>query len=883
MPSWFEQILVFCVVSILVGLFSWIYLRNRERKSGMWLLGWIAILIHFAAPILAALIPGWSPLLTIWINRATLIIAGTFFLFSVSSYSTDGYRAAWSLIAIFSAALTYLTTLALGFRQSWFYLILLGGSILLAIGKAFLKNGLRSGFAWFLLASVAPYATWAEVRIAHGKLAPGLDVFLYTAFVTAGALYYRHFRRLTPGVLWTSISFMAWGAVFPLSTFLAAQNIFLSPVIWDLPKYFVAFGMIITLFENEADVALAVAGKYQALFEDNLAAVYVSSLDGKLLDCNSAFIHMYGFSSKEEALLSSGMLLCSDSRERESFISKLHQEGQVVNHECRHRRRDGTPFWILERATIVTTGAGKGVIEGTAIEISERKQAELSLKQSEERFSTIFRQSPMGCAIVSLGGTFLDANDNLLKMLGREASEVVGKTATDLGLWKNQQQRDSFYENLRRSGAIRNMRVEFADQAGNRREGNYFATLVRVGGKECIFGMLLDQTEQRELEAKFLQSQKMEVVGRLAGGVAHDFNNLLGVIGGYAELLETKLQNDKLKDYCTKILDTTQRAGGLTRQLLTFSRKEFTRPTPLRPDQAIHDLAGILPRMIGEDIELVLDLRSNGVVVMDRTHFEQIVINVVVNSRDAMPNGGQLYISTADILRPALDDYGNATLQSFVMLSLRDTGCGMSEEICSHAFEPFYTTKEIGRGTGLGLATVYGIVQQCRGEIKLDSKPGKGTSVNIFLPISDDDTVFDFNIDHQEVMAGSGNILLVEDEAELRDSNAEFLESIGYSVRCAGSGPEALAMVGKHDTIDLVISDVVMPKMNGREFANQLLQDRPATKLLFVSGYTDDILLQAGFSAEETPFLQKPYSLRELGIKVHEILHTQNGFAASAD
>lgn len=884
MPARFEQILVFCVIGILVGLFAWIYLRNRERKSGLWLLAWIAILIHFSIPLVAGSIPGWSPLLTVWINRITLIVAGTFFLFSVSVFHALGSRASWFIIAISFAASSYATLLVLGFQQRWVYLALLVTGIAIAVSRTVLKSGWNSKLSWFLFGAVLPYATWAGVQIVRGKPDFGLDVFLYTGFAMTGALYYRHLRRLSPGVVLTSLSFLAWGAVFPIASFLAARQIFLNDIIWDLPKYFVAFGMIVTLFETETEVAVAAAKKYQALFEDNLAAVYVSSLEGNLLDCNSAFIRMYGFSSKEEAVASLNSLPCCDSQERETFLSRLLDQGQVVNHECRHRRKDGTPFWILERATIVRAGRGDEVIEGTAIEITERKQAELALKQSEERFSKIFRQSPMGCAIVSLEGVFLDVNDNLLALVRREAHEVIGKKGVDVGLWKTQEDRDKFYQELRNAGSIRNLRVEFEDSEGNRHEGDYFATLVRVGDKEHIFGMLLDRTDQRELEAKFLQAQKMEALGRLAGGIAHDFNNLLGVIGGFAELLETKLEHQEhLRHYCARILDTTQRAGALTRQLLTFSRKEITRPMPLRPDQLIQELAGILPRMIGEDIEISLDLRSSGVVVIDQTHFEQIVINIVVNSRDAMPNGGQMFISTEDVFRPVSGANGNGDVQPFVCLCLRDTGCGMTEETRAHAFEPFYTTKDIGRGTGLGLATIYGIVQQIKGEINLESNPGEGTRITILLPASSNHEPFSFNAGADAVMAGSGNILLVEDEAELRDSNAEFLRSIGYSVHCAGSGPEALAMLRDFDSIDLVISDVVMPKMNGREFAEHLLRARPSTKMLFVSGYADDVLQQNGFSSAAIPFLQKPYSLRELGIKVHELLHAQNGMPARAD
>jgi CheY-like chemotaxis protein len=365
----------------------------------------------------------------------------------------------------------------------------------------------------------------------------------------------------------------------------------------------------------------------------------------------------------------------------------------------------------------------------------------------------------------------------------------------------------------------------------------------------------------------------MEALGRLAGGVAHDFNNLLGVIGGYAELLEATLGRDEnYKRYCAKIIETTQRASGLTRQLLTFSRKEVTRPAPLKPDFAIRELASMLSRMIGEDIEMHLDLRANGRVVIDKTHFEQIIFNIAVNSRDAMPGGGDLFIKTENVIHPAQDASGKTVEMGYVQIKIRDTGVGMDEETRAHAFEPFFTTKSVGRGTGLGLATVYGIVQQCGGEISIESELGYGTEITILLPAA-------LNIDAAEdqphslkLAQGSGNILVVEDEAQLLDANAEFLRSIGYSVICASSGIEALELAAKAPRLDLVISDVVMPRMNGREFADRLLEMRPNTKVLFVSGYADDVVLLAGISTLGTPYLQKPFSLKQLGHKVQELL-----------
>ena len=868
-----EELVVFSVITILVSLFAWIYLQDRQKRTGWWMLAWIAIFIHFAAPAIDDFIP-WLMTLTAWIRVSTLIVAGTCFLLSVSEVFIPQRRRIAFACFISAAAVLYLTALRLHFRAPWFYVCLL----LISIGYGTVQGirfyGWKSPYLYSMLL-LLPYGAWAMQRAMQGTFRHGLNFYLFSFFYVTGLVYFRHFRRFTPGVILTSASFIVWGCVFPLSAILAARGTGPGPgsVFWDLPKFFVAFGMILTLFENHADLASTVARQYQVLFENNLAAVYVCTLDGKLLNCNGAFLRMYGFHSKKQALDHATIFLYSHPEEREQFLNDLGREGQVLNYECTQRRQDGTLFWILERATIVTGPDGKSFIEGTAIDITERKQNEIALKQSEERFATVFRQSPVGCGILSLEGVFLNVNDNLLRMLALPAEKVIGKSAVELGFWKSQQERDEFYRRLRAEGSLQNVEIRFKDATGAEHVGLYFATLVRIGDKECIFGMQLDQTEERELEAKFLQAQKMEALGRLAGGVAHDFNNLLGVIGGYAELLESKLeQSDGLRRYCAKILDTTERASGLTRQLLTFSRKEIVRPTPLQPSQALMELTAILPRLIGEDIELVVNLRSTGTVVVDKTHFEQIIFNIVINSRDAMPGGGQIFIETEDLLRPVFTPSGSVAIGQHVAIRIRDTGVGMDEETRLHAFEPFYTTKEVGRGTGLGLATVYGIVQQCQGEIAIESGPRKGTQVSILLPVTVSAAAVDGENEDQAMKRGQGSVLLVEDELELRNVNAEFLTSLGYTVTCASSGQEALALAATLAQIDLVITDVVMPKMSGREFADQLLQLRPNTKLLYVSGYADDVVLQNGISMQGMLFLQKPYSLKELARKVQALM-----------
>lgn len=874
MSPQFEQILVFLIMSIVLALFTWIYLRDGRQNIGLWMLGWTAVLLHFAVP-LAGMMFGFPLKLAQWSKAATLLIAGSCFLLSVTEVYIGRMR--WYFGVFVSAvSLVYLTGLVNHWFPQWGY----AGLLILSMGFVVVQLCRHFSFSsryLYLLLFVVLLLTAVSIRqIFRGLPVWGLHGYLSALFGVAGVQYWRNFRRFTPGVILTSLSFIAWGLVFPVGAMLLARHMGppSSSAVYDLPKYFVAFGMILTLFENQAEVATGMAQQYQDLFESNLAAVYVSSFDGKLLNCNAAFLKMYGFASKEEAISAGATSLYSHPHEHDAFLKTLHSEGQALNYECRHRRKDGTHIWVLERATMIRDYSGVRCIEGTAIDITERKQAELGLKQSEERFATIFRQSPTGCAIVSIEGVLLSANDNFLRILARPPEEVLGKTGLDLGLWKSQEQRDAFYQKLETAGSLRDIEVKFKDANGNKHEGLYFATIVRIGDKDCIFGMLLDQTEKRELEAKFLQAQKMEALGRFAGGIAHDFNNLLGVIGGYAELLQSRLGgNDAYRRYCSRVLETTERAAGLTRQLLTFSRKEITRPMPLRPDQTIRELSGILPRLIGEDIELLIDLRSTGTVVMDKTHFEQIIFNLVINARDAMPTGGKLSIDAEDIFRPVVSSAGNVEVGRQVAIRIHDTGMGMDDDMMQHAFEPFYTTKEVGRGTGLGLSTVYGIVRQSGGEITIDSQPGSGTQISIMLPAVAQAEMISGDSPELELKPGRGHILLVEDEVALREANAEFLNSLGYSVTPAASGPEALNFARNVRAIDLVISDVVMPQMNGREFADRLVEFRPGIKMLFVSGYADDVVLQTGLLlGNGLQFLQKPYSLRQLGLKVQELM-----------
>jgi PAS domain S-box-containing protein len=480
-----EQIFVFAVMSVLVALFTWIYLRDPQREFGLWLLGWSAIFVHFATPVAGHFLPLPESVIE-WTSLTTLVMAGTFFLLSVSEVFRNPRQRAIFMLAIGLASVLYATGIVFHVHWGWFYVALLSTSIASALFQAIRFYGFRSLYFYTLMTLLVPYSLWVDWQSGAGHAEYGLDFYLFGFFTVTAMAYFRRFRRFTPGVVFSSASFLAWGLVFPTYTVLHLYSITVPWYVWDFPKFAVAFGMILTLFENQTAVAKTAAHQFESLFERNMAAVYVSTFEGDLLDCNSSFLDMYGFDSKEDARATPALVMYVEPSEREAFLQELARQGQVLNYECRQRRKDGSLFWILERVSVIVDVDGRRLIEGTAIDITERKQAELGLKHSEERFATIFRESPIGCVILTLEGVFLDINDAMLRTLARTAEAVVGKDAVELGLWKSQQERDEFYSILRAEGSVHGMEVAFEDANGKRHEGLYSATLVRIAERQCI-------------------------------------------------------------------------------------------------------------------------------------------------------------------------------------------------------------------------------------------------------------------------------------------------------------------------------------------------------------------------------------------------------------
>lgn len=390
--------------------------------------------------------------------------------------------------------------------------------------------------------------------------------------------------------------------------------------------------------------------------------------------------------------------------------------------------------------------------------------------------------------------------------------------------------------------------------------------------------LLSEITERKSLEAQLLQAQKMEAVGRLAGGVAHDFNNLLTVIAGFGELLSESLDRDSpLREYSEEIKKAAERASHLTRQLLAFGRRQILQPQVLDLNTVVADVDKMLRRLIGEDIQLrTVQSPGLGRVMADPMQIQQILLNLAVNSRDAMPKGGKLTIETANV---KLDDayargHINVTPGPYVMLAVSDTGTGMDAETQAHIFEPFFTTKEKGKGTGLGLATVYGIVKQSGGNIYVYSEPGLGTTFKIYLPRVEEIVPPPTAIKPKEALPETQKtILLVEDEAGVRTLARKVMESKGFKVLEATHGEQALNILEDHEgPIHLLLTDVVMPRMSGRELAERLGDKHPEVKVLFMSGYTDEAIVNHGVLQSGIAFIPKPFTPDALVRKVHEIL-----------
>jgi two-component system, cell cycle sensor histidine kinase and response regulator CckA len=602
----------------------------------------------------------------------------------------------------------------------------------------------------------------------------------------------------------------------------------------------------------------------------------------RALCVNQAFQTMFGYAPADLLGQTIETLIVPAEQQAEArWIAESVSRGESITIETQRKRRDGSCIAVSIRSAPLIAG-GKCIGSYFVYrDLSEPNQpAAMNAANSEARYRSLVQSSKYGIYRSSVEGKFLDVNPALLAMLGYESADEVMQLDPQQDVFVNGEEHARLMEEFRRTG-----RVDAIEARWKRKNGSMIT--VRVSGKmgngtdeaaNVMEAIAEDVTERRALEEQFRQAQKMEAVGRLAGGVAHDFNNLLMVISGYAEvMLDAMDAAHPLHTKARAIQQASDRATTLTRQLLAFSRKQLLELKVVDVNAIIEDMERLLRPLIGENIDLVTDMAADAVHTRaDAGQLEQVLMNLVVNSKDAMPDGGRIAIKTQNI---TLDDSHRGDKAfirpgEYVMISVSDDGAGMDKETQSRIFEPFFTTKEKGKGTGLGLSTVYGIVKQSGGYVMVESEPECGTTFVIYLPrVGEAAEGRNAAPVGQAPVGGSETVLLVEDEESVRQLVRETLQSKGYRVLEAGNGDSGLAAAAQYDgTIDLVISDVVMPGMGGRELVQRLLESRPAIKVLYLSGYTEDAIVSDGTDESDKTFLQKPFTLQNLSRTVRDVL-----------
>ncbi len=582
-----------------------------------------------------------------------------------------------------------------------------------------------------------------------------------------------------------------------------------------------------------------------------------------------------------------------------ALLEDSWEEGRPFRVEYRMRRQDGREVWLRDEAVIVLDPiTGKRLTRGMLIDITERKRADEALRESEERYRAFVEQSSEGIfrmeynppvpanlpipeqlAMGMKNGYLAECNDALAKMYGRaSAKELMGKPLSEF-LVLNDPVTRQFMEDFIRSG-YRTMDQESREmdaQGVKRIFRNTMAGLVVDGYWVRTWGISRDVTERMHLEEQLRNAQQMEAIGRLAGGVAHDFNNILSIIMGHGELLlAAEGTDERARNGLEQIRRAADRAASLTQQLLAFSRKQVLQPKVLDLNEAVADVQKMLSRVIGEDIELVASLHPSLVSVKaDPGQVEQVLMNLAVNARDAMPHGGRLMMETANVEEDAgLARDLDLAPGRYAVLKVTDSGHGMDTVTLSHIFEPFFTTKPMGKGTGLGLATVYGIVKQSGGSIHVESEVGRGTTFRIYLPVAEGSARQQQRaVLNGTVAGGSETILIAEDEPDLRELARIFLAGYGYTVLEAASAEEAIQTANSFaGTIDLLLTDVIMPGMSGRQLAENILSKRPHTRIVYMTGYTDDMVVQHKVLEPGVKLLQKPFRRDDLGLKVRSTL-----------
>src|SRR6266851_2053167 len=619
------------------------------------------------------------------------------------------------------------------------------------------------------------------------------------------------------------------------------------------------------------------------LISENAAdMIAVVDMEGRRIFNSLSYQKILGYSPEELQDSSPFEQIHPEDRERvKKAASEARQTGtgRILEYRFRHKNGD----WLTLESVASVIRNANGEPEKLLIvnrDITERKHAEEALSRSEASFRSLVEGAPYGIYRAKTNGQFLQVNPVLQRILGYDTLQELLKVDLGTQVFRHSSDYQQMNASLAESKEMKDVELE-----RKRRDGQPIVVRCsghrvddKDGGPGDLEVFAEDVTERRALERQLRMAQKMEAIGRLSGGIAHDFNNLLGVIIGYSGVLKKSLDPKQPSyEHAEEIEKAGRRAASLTRQLLAFSRQQVLTPSILSLNTLVSDMEKMLPRLLGEDIEVSLSLGSElGNVKADQSQIEQVIMNLAVNARDAMPTGGNLKIQTANVEldQAYTHDHPGSRAGQYVMLAIADTGTGMDAETLTHIFEPFFTTKERGKGTGLGLATVYGVVKQSNGYIWVDSAPSKGASFQIYLPRHvGQPAVDEQTIDSSEKLRGTETILLVEDAEPLRKLAQTFLEAGGFRVLSAESGERALEVMASFgETFDLLLTDVVMPGIHGRVLAEQMLPRQPGMKVLYMSGYTDSFIAGHGVLDPGTHLLHKPFTEEVLIRKVREVL-----------
>jgi PAS domain S-box-containing protein len=621
--------------------------------------------------------------------------------------------------------------------------------------------------------------------------------------------------------------------------------------------------------------------RFRDLFENSPDAIFVEDLDGTVLDVNFAGCVLHGL-TRDQLIGKNALNDLAPPAQRATARSDYQKlaSGKLSWIESESQTVGGRLIPVEVRAGRIEY-SGKPALLLHVRDITERHAAAAALQSSETLFRSVWVNSVDGMRLTDENGAIVAVNDAYCKMVGMEAQALEGKPfAVVYATSEN-------WEEM-----LRNLREHFANRIANRKrqlqhtlhDGRAVAleisdSFIEVRGRPLLMlSLFRDITTQKRLEEQLRQSQKMEAIGQLAGGVAHDFNNILTVIHGHASLLAASGLDGAGARSAQQIMQAAERAAGLTRQLLTFSRRQLIQPQRLDMNKIVGNMTDMLGRILGEDVTLQLNYSTAPATVeADAGMMEQVLLNLAVNARDAMPRGGQLSvrISIMDVDEDHVQRHPEARAGRFVCVGKTDTGSGIPPENLSRIFEPFFTTKEIGKGTGLGLATVYGIVKQHQGWVEVESTVGKGTTFRIYIPYAgEEQTETEKPTTQIVIRGGNETILLVEDEKPVRELVARVLEKQGYKVLEAGAGAEAIEVWRAHkDEIRLLLTDLIMPgAMNGRELAETLWTERPGLKVIFTSGYSADIVGKDFKLESDLNFLQKPYHPQTLALTVRRCL-----------